>query len=145
MEETGFELFEHTADIGIRIRASSLEELLGLAAAALYQCIGTVAAGSEAGSGLELDLRAEGRENLLRDFLAELLFYFESKQLVAKEIELGELTSSRLSCKAKLFVLDQGRSVFYREVKAVTYHQLSLTETGSPASPCYEANVILDI
>jgi SHS2 domain-containing protein len=40
--EATYELFEHTADLGVRVRAANLPDLLAPATAGLYACIGTL-------------------------------------------------------------------------------------------------------
>ena len=75
MEPT-FELFDHTADMGVRVRASTMPELIAPASDGFYATIGEIAVGEGATPFL---FEAHGAEAsvLLRDYLAELLLRFE--------------------------------------------------------------------
>ncbi len=70
--EPSFELFDHTADIGIYARAGTLPELVEAAGEGLYAVIGElVPAGKPQQSSF--DVRAAEAAVLLRDYLNELL------------------------------------------------------------------------
>ena len=75
-----FEELSHTADVKIRARAATLEELFGESAAALMQ----VMYGSDrhGGTKKECDLCGEDPESLLCDFLSEVLYLSEVDGLV---------------------------------------------------------------
>ena len=49
--DAGFELFDHTADVGIRVWAATMPELVRPAGAGLYTAIGELAPGDAADSG----------------------------------------------------------------------------------------------
>jgi SHS2 domain-containing protein len=77
----------------------------------------------------------------LQDLLSELLFRFETAGEVAKEIEFHELGESRLDALMKIANVDRRASVFDREVKAVTYHNIRIENRDGR----YEVTIILDI
>lgn len=142
----GFELFDHTADLGVRVRAASLHDLIRLAGEALYAAIGEVAAGGTETLHV-FDLRAADQAVALRDYLAELLYAFETRSLKAVRIGSSELHHAAPPLDVRLLVevwfapVDREHSTLAREVKAVTYHDLDLTH--SPDG--YEARFIVDI
>jgi SHS2 domain-containing protein len=78
---------------------------------------------------------------LLRDFLTELLILFERDHRLLAEIEDGELGGGQIMVSGRSAPLDMEASTFFREVKAITYHDLELrrVETG------FEARLIVDI
>lgn len=135
-----FELFDHTADMGIRVRAATPAELLEPAAKGLYAAIGDLVPGEAAGSR-EFDLTGGDRAALLRDFLTELLILFERDHVFVTQMEHVTFDDARLRVTARLHRLDADRSVFAREVKAITYHELEVREVDGG----YEARVIVDI
>ena len=119
---------EHTADLGLEVEASSLEELF---AAAAHGMTG-VLMGSESGSldgersatvWRELDLRASDIEALLVDWLRELLHIQTSEGLLFATAEFKALDESSLVARAGL-AQPKDPDVIERELKGVTYHDL---------------------
>ena len=139
--QPSFELFDHTADIGVRVRAGSLAELAAPAAEALYTVIGELVAAPGAPGSRVIDLSGDDPAVLLRDLLAELLFAFEQDRQIAVEIEVVEFTGDRLRATVQMAGLDGRRSVYHREVKAITYHQLGIVAIEGG----YEAVYIVDV
>ena len=138
--EPSFELFDHTADIGFRVRAAAREGLLEPAARALYTVIGDLAPAA-ATAPLAIELTGWEAPYLLRDFLAELLVLFERDGRIAVSFDAPELRDDRLAVRLATAPLDTERSVLLREVKAITYHELDIHSIPGG----YEAVVIMDI
>lgn len=135
-----FELFDHTADLGLRVQAGDLPQLLAPAAEGLYASIGELVPGGPV-SRRRIDLQDDDPALLLRDYLAELLILFEGEQCLATAVFPETFTRGRLTAEIDIRAVDAAASSFYREVKAVTYHQLSI----KPIPGGLEATVILDI
>ena len=135
-----YELFDHTADIGIRARAGTLVGLVRPAVEGLYAVIGDLATCGPPG---ESSWTLEGDEVsvLLRDYLAELLVLFEVKKRVAVEHAVDAFDEGRLVVRARTLAVDEKRSAYEREVKAITYHALEIVEIDGG----YEATIIVDI
>ena len=141
-----FELFDHTADLGLRVRAPSLEELLVEAGRGI---LAMHVANPEAVSPVEtrtIELSADDAAYLLFDWLSDLLFAFESDKLLLSEFEValerspdGKL-ALRAVCRGEL--MDQSRHVMDHEVKAITYHGLRVEQ--QPGGTWF-AEVIVDI
>src|SRR5439155_22891907 len=135
-----FELFEHTADLGLRVHASSLEELLTEAARGL---LAMLVANPDAVRPVQtktIVLPAEDNSYLLFDWLTELLYAFETERLLFSEFDL-QINSGQLSATCGGEPRDLSRHHMEHEVKAITYHNLHVKNT--PA--CWHAEVIVDI
>ena len=88
-----------------------------------------------------LDLSGHDAAELLRDFLTELLMMFERDQHMMTAIDCRQFDDHGLVAVAQMNQIDPETSVFDREVKAVTYHELAIrTITGG-----VEATLIVDI
>jgi len=135
-----YEIFDHTADAGIRIFAPTLAELLEPAAEGLYAVIGETAIGARS-RRVSFDLSGSDAALLLRDYLAELLFLFEHEGVVIRTPLVSTFDAARLAADADAFRVDVKRSVFLREVKAITYHELEIRSVPGGV----EATVIVDI
>lgn len=135
-----YELFDHTADLGIRARAATLPGLVVQATMALYAAIGEIVAETEI-ENRTLTFEGRGPAVLLREFLAKLLVIFETQECVAHRISIEEFSDGRLEVVVRLAEVDPQSTIYHREVKAVTYHELAIRHDGES----YEATIILDI
>lgn len=135
-----YEIFEHTADVGIRARAADLAGLLAEAAKALFSVI--VVNLDEVRPVQEVAFRVEGREReeLLHDWLDELLFTFATRHLLLCEFRV-ELSGEGLSATARGEPVDTARHDLDSEVKAITYHGLKVEQHPDG----WLAEVILDL
>lgn len=135
-----FEIFSHTADLGLRIRAADREALFADAARALFSVI--VANLDEVRPTEEVVLEVAGRdlEYLFVDWLHELLFVFESRRLLLSEFAV-RFDSRGLRAVVRGEPIDPERHNLEHEVKAITYHGLRVSQTTEG----WEAEVIIDI
>ncbi len=147
-----YELFDHTADMGIRVRAPTLAGLIAPATEGLYAAIGEVVAadrsierGERASDNVApartFDLHGDDAELLLRDYLGEVLHIFDVEHRRLIDVQVAEFTPQRLVVTAEARPIDEARSALEREVKAVTYHELAIR----PVAGGYEATYIVDI
>jgi SHS2 domain-containing protein len=135
-----FETFEHTADLGLRIRAADLDMLFAEAGQALFSVLvedlGTV----RPAQAVPVRIAGDERDLLLFDWLKELLYRFDAEHLLFSRFEV-QVQSDGLSAAAWGEPLDRGRHVLDHEVKAITYHGLRV----EPVADGWEAEVIVDI
>jgi SHS2 domain-containing protein len=136
------EVFDHTADIGLRIRAATLDELFHDGAMGLFSLIVTNLDEVEPREQVEfeLPLREGEYDYLLFDWLNELLYTFDTRRLLLSKFEIT-LLSDRLRATAWGEKLDPKRHTIDHEVKAITYHALKLAQERSG----WLAEVIVDI
>src|SRR5262245_56788672 len=135
-----FELFEHTADLGLRVTAKSLEELLIEAARGL---LAMLVANPDAVRPVQeraVDLPADDSSYLLFDWLSELLYAFETDKLLFSALEL-KLINNELSALCRGEPMDSSRHQMEHEVKAITYHGLKVEQADNG----WRAEVIVDI
>jgi SHS2 domain-containing protein len=135
-----YELFEHTADLGLRVRAADLNTLFAEAAACLFSAIvedpGTV----RPTVAVTVELSGPDREFLLFDWLKELLYRYDGEHLLFGQFEV-QVRDDDLTGTAWGEPVDPERHVLLHEVKAITYHGL----TVEPTADGWLAEVIVDI
>ena len=139
MSEKGYEFFDHTADVGLRVWGGSLEELFTRAGQALTTLLvedSTVAATQER----SVALSASSVDSLLRVWLSELLVWFSTDHFLAGGYAL-KVTPTQLSGRVQGERFDASRHLCGTEVKGVTRHQLSVTQEAGR----WTAQVILDV
>jgi SHS2 domain-containing protein len=134
------EFFEHTADLGLRVRAADLDTLFAEAAEALFAAIVEDPAAVRPLQQVEVRLRGSDREYLLFDWLKELLYRFDAEHLLFGRFE-ANVAADGLTGKAWGEPLDRERHELGHEVKAITYHGLKVEQTADG----WLAEVIVDI
>ncbi len=132
---TGFREVEHTADWELHVWAPDLPELLRQAARGMYALSHTRLA---PGPRLEREFAFpySDPENLIVDFLSELLYFGEEEGIGFDEFQI-ELTGT--SCKFR--VCGAPVEAQSKEIKAVTFHGLEVRETQKGL----EANIVFDV
>lgn len=134
------ELFEHTADLGLRVRAADLDTLFAEAAECLVSAIVEDATSIRPETEQTIELSGTDREYLLFDFLRELLYRFDAEHLLFGQFEV-RVRPDGLTATVRGERLDPARHVLSHEVKAITYHEL----TVEPTPDGWLAEVIVDI
>ncbi len=136
------ETFDHTADVGLRVRAENLNDLFVTAAEGLFDYV--VANRNEIrDTDVEkFSLHAESLAELLAAWLGELIFRSEIHHLVFGRFEVCvDEDMLRLDATAWGERIDAERHILDHEVKAVTRHGLVLERDGEG----WQAEMILDI
>ncbi len=143
MNIPGYEYLPHPADVRFTAYGSTLEEVFEQAAHAMFHVIiDTDVLNPE--HSVDIELESEGLENLLYDYLSELLYLFEVEEIVFGRFRVDSIEKTNgsyiLHGQASGENINLERHSFETEVKAVTYHQLKVTkEKGG-----YSAHVIVD-
>jgi len=135
--DRGYEILEHTADVGLRAWGPGPSDVFEQAAFGLVAIMGR---GSGRPTRREvIEIEAPDEIALLVDWLSEVLFLFDARAFVPMEIDVKvepwKLYAALEGGDADSFV-QTGPAV-----KAVTYHDAALTRT----SDGYEARVYLDV
>ena len=135
-----FETFAHTADVGIRLKAPTLDQLFAEAGRGLLSVI--VADVRSVRPNEQRRFRVDGTDlaYLMVDWLNELLFVFESQRLLLAVFDVRH-DARGLQATAKGEAIDEARHQLAHEVKAITYHGLFVTQVGAE----WTAEIVLDI
>lgn len=135
----GFEVLDHTAEVGISAWGRDLREAFVQAARGMFALMVDLDSVEERVKR-RVEVTAEDREDLLVRWLNELLFLVDSEGLVFSRFEIDRMSERELAATAHGETLDPARHQPLAGVKAATYHQLSVEE-GPPA----RIAVILDV
>ena len=147
----GWELTEHTADVGIHAWGPSAASVFEQAALAMLSLITDVSAVEPAGERA-VEAEAPARDLLLAAFLNEVLYLIEAGRFVPAAVRVKELAQLRTEggetgeswhVRARISgeSFDRARHRVRTVVKAATLHGLSLTERDG----AWEAAVVLDV
>ena len=121
-----YRLLEHTADAMVEAHGETLGERFASAAYALFDQMTDVTKVSPKGE-VRVELKADGREQLLVDFLQELLFLHDAENLVFSEFDV-ETDGMALAARARGEVFDEARHPKRSVVKGITYHGLTFDD-----------------
>ena len=135
-----YEVFEHTADLGLRITAPDLPSLFVESARGLGSLLVEKLESVIPRTETRISLQGSDRTYLFFDWLHEILYRFETEHVLFSEFEVT-LHADGLEALARGEPIDRMRHQLGHEVKAITYHALKIevTENG------YLAEVIVDI
>jgi SHS2 domain-containing protein len=114
---------EHTADCGLEVWAPDLPGLMEEAARGLFELMG-VEISEESRCHRQLEIGADDREQLLVSFLEELLFIADSEEVAFDGFLLNLVETNLLARLEGGYIVSKSR-----EIKAVTYHYLEISET----------------
>jgi len=135
-----YDLIDHTADVGVKSYGKTLSECFENAAVGMFDIITD---NSDIGSVGEYDivLKADELEQLLVDWLNELLFLNSSENLVFGKFNI-EINEGQNKLKAKISgeEFDTSKHNIGAEIKAITYHMLEVKNTKP-----YHVQVLFDI
>lgn len=135
-----YEHFEHTADLGLRVRAPDLNGLFAEAATALFAAIVDGIDTVRPERAVDVSIEGSDLDYLLFDWLRELLYRFDAEHVVFSRFDVS-VGDAGLAATAWGEPLDPARHVLAHEVKAVTYHGLFVEQEGTD----WVAEVIVDI
>lgn len=130
----------HTADIRLKVKADSLEELLE---AALEGMSGILSEdlcrhSREFPLTIEVEVNAQDATSLLIDFLSEVLTLSHIHRAIFCRLQVEKLSSQYLIGK----IHGQNVSEFDDDIKAVTYHEAEVIEN---LDGTWYTNIIFDI
>ena len=131
-------MLEHTADVGLRVHAATLEEVFDQATRGLLDILGAW----REGAGTEEAIEAEARDvaALLVDWLDEVLFLHDSRDAVVTAVRVDMVQLER--ARGSIYLAPRGDVPLEGTgVKAATYHKLRVEET----SDGWTAQVYLDV
>ncbi|QBD78118.1 archease [Ktedonosporobacter rubrisoli] len=135
-----FEVFEHTADVGLQAYGSTLAELFIHAAEGMESLM---VPPEQVSAVTTREIKVDGHDtvSLLIAWLNELIFLFDTEYLLFHTFALDFINETHLVAHASGEGYDAQRHELSSAIKAVTWHEaaVNLTEKG------YEARIIFDI
>ena len=135
-----YEVFEHTADIGLHAYGSTLPELFIHAAQGMESLM---IAPEQIQPQVSREIAVEGHDevSLLIAWLNELIVLFDTQYLLFSQFAIDIVTSTQLKGHAFGEPYDSQRHDLSSAIKAVTWHEAFVTETPEG----YKARIIFDI
>jgi SHS2 domain-containing protein len=138
---TLYKLIDHTADLGIEVTGRTKRELFTKAALSLMDIV-VERKGTPAGVE-EKALTVEGSDpaDLLINYLREILYLFNGEALIIGKCDITKCDNKKLAARLFLESYDKKKHVMKTEIKAVTYHGLSVERSKKG----WKARIIFDV
>ncbi|MBI4282954.1 MAG: archease [Chloroflexi bacterium] len=125
--EKGFETIDHTADAGIIAYGADMNEAFANAAKGLFSLI-TELGDVEEMTYRDIELTAPDQESLLVAWLNELIYVFDTENMLFKRFDITQLSQTHLKSRCYGQKVDSARHKLKIGVKAATYHMLKIEE-----------------
>lgn len=135
-----FNVLEHTADLGIEVRGKDLKGLFADAALAFTNLMLKVTKSGATGSR-KISISGEDLPDLMVRWLGEILYVFEVNREILTGLQIVLISDTRLEAELGTRRYDSRLDEIIYEIKAVTYHQISVLEKEGH----WEARVIFDL
>jgi SHS2 domain-containing protein len=135
-----FRFVDHTADVGVIAYGTNVKELFSNAALALFSLI-TDTGSVEEKLQRDLEISSENRENLLVEWLNELIYLFDAEHILFNRFEIENLSHSWLKAICYGENYNPLKHKIKMGIKAATYHMLKVDRDNSG----YKAQIIFDI
>ncbi len=140
MHKKAYQIIEHTADIGIRVKAIDAQSLFKNSALAMFDIIAERKHSAPAAAKeIRIEVKADNLEELFINWLNELLSLSFAKELIFSDFKISQIGENTLEAIA--VGEDAKNYKFNSEVKAATYHQLKIEESQDG----WQAEVIFDV
>jgi SHS2 domain-containing protein len=136
----GFEIIDHTADVGIIAYGADVKELFSNAALALFSLI-TEPESIEEKLQRGLEISSEDRDSLLVEWLNELIYLFDAEHILFSKFEIEELSRNQLKATCYGEKIDPSKHRIRTGIKAATYHMLEVDRDNNG----YKAQIIFDV
>lgn len=131
-----FEFLDHTADIKVKVKGNTLNEIFENSVKALSQYV----SGNqkiESKKGKVIEVSGEDNESLLYNFIDEILYLIDAESFIPVKATVL-LRGNNL--KAELYG-DSTKNYNLDHIKAATYAEMSIKKTGNT----WEAIFVLDV
>jgi SHS2 domain-containing protein len=133
-----FSELEHTADVLMRVTAHTPEELFAESARAMMAVM--YGGGEDQGVRRSVSLQADTRDELLHDFLSELLFISEVERVVFSDVEV-KFDGTFLYATTRGEPFDPDKHLGGTEIKGISYSGLVIRKDGQ----CYVVDILFDV
>jgi len=134
-----FKFLEHTADIKFQAFGKSLEEVFENSALAMFSSM----FGGKVKKTRKFNVKAEGKdnENLLYNFLEELIVLFDGKQFFLSKVEKIKIDEKNLKLVAEVSGDKAENYEIHIDVKAITYSEMFVRKEKNK----WVSQVVLDV
>ncbi|MDP2600014.1 MAG: archease [Deltaproteobacteria bacterium] len=135
-----YQPISHTADIGFKVWGNTLEELFSNAARAMTDCMVQIDDGIPTQT-IFVQLKADSLEELLVQWLSEVLYHFETDGLLGLGFTVAQCQMKDFKATIHGIPWDPEKQPLKTQIKAVTFHEMKVEKKKDR----YEVQVIVAV
>ena len=120
-----YQLFEHTSDLGVEVRGDTLKDLFRNATLAVLD-LGMEEAEAKPESIKIIEISESNPELLLKEWLSEIVYQVMLMGFICSDIRIIQIDRHQLQAELLGEQHNSRRHQIRRELKGITYHQLSI-------------------
>jgi len=135
-----YEVFEHTADVGLHAFGSTLSELFVHAAQGMESLL-VPSEQVRVVTSRQITVNGHDTTSLLIAWLSELIFLFDTEYLLFHDFVIETISDTQLTGRASGEPYDRERHDLSSAIKAVTWHEAAITCVDNR----YQARIIFDL
>ena len=120
-----FEIFDHTADLGLMVTGTDLKELFQNASYAMMQIMVKQGA-TQNTQHMEISVHGSDLPDLMVRWLGEIHYLFEGENKLVTQTKISRITRNHLDAEIQTTPFSKTRHEVLCEIKAVTYHQIEV-------------------
>lgn len=136
-----FSLLDHTADLGMQVHGVDLVNLFEEAARSIIYIMMRAPRAEKKTKAMKLRVDAKDLSDLMVRWLGEILYLLQGEMKVVTHVKIDSISPVHLFANLKTAPFDPNRHKIFREIKAVTYHQIDVARKND----LWEARVIFDL
>jgi SHS2 domain-containing protein len=140
-DKPDFSLLDHTADMGILVRGINIKSLFEEAAKSMMYIMITCPPDVEETHAVKVSIKGNDLADLMVRWLGEILYLLEGEKKVVADAFISAIYPSQLEATLQTIPFDPNLHEILTEIKAVTYHQIAVTEKDDH----WEARIIFDL
>lgn len=116
-----------TADVAIEVTGRDFKDLLKTAFEGMV-CLMFGSMGNKNDVEIQFTVNGNDREEMIVNFLSELLFYIEIKKIVPSEVDIENLDQKSIKARLTGEKFNSSMHTITQEIKAPTYHNLKVED-----------------
>ena len=125
--EKDFEIIDHTADVGIIAYGADIRQAFANAARAMFSLITELDEVEEI-IYRDIELTAPDQESLIVEWLNELIYLFDTENIIFKRFDITQLNSTQLKARSYGEKVNSSKHKLKTGIKAATYHMLRINK-----------------
>lgn len=128
-DEKKYRVLNRSSDLVIKVFGKTQAELFANSAFALFDILADMEK-VEVRDSLQLEVEGGDRDDLMVNWVRELLYLFQGSDFLVKEVEVQEIKENYVRAEVKGEKFDPDRHEIRREIRAVAYDQSRMEKTG---------------
>ena len=125
--EKDFEIIDHTADVGIIAYGTDIRQAFANAARAMFSLITELDEVEEV-IYRDIELTAPDQESLIVEWLNELIYLFDTENIIFERFDITQLNSKELKARSYGEKVNSSKHKLKTGIKAATYHMLRINK-----------------